>query len=101
MFGDTTLTKPQGTAPVNPDLIIYPKLILTVVCCGFYVPIAIWRLARLMVTGRLDMSPIFPNYTADIRTNPITLILRTLLVLAILVLAILGLVASLDIAFDR
>jgi hypothetical protein len=86
---------------VNPDLIIYPKLILTVVSCGFYVPVAIWCLAKLTMTGRLDMSPIFPNYTADIRTNPITLILRTLLVLVLLVIAILGLVASVDIAFDR
>jgi hypothetical protein len=85
---------------LNSDFIIYPKLILTVIFCGLYIPVAVWRLAKLAVTGRLDMSPIFPNYTADIRTNPITLILRTLLVLVLLVITILGLVASVDIAFD-
>lgn len=83
---------------MNPELIIYPKLILTVVFCGMCIAVAIWRLFQLAVTGRLDMSPIFPNLKADFRANPIKLLLTSSLVVFFLALSALGLIIGIDIA---
>lgn len=83
------------------EIVFYLKLFITLFLCSIYIPFASWRLLVLLVTGRLNMNPLFRNINADTSDGYLKLIYSVFLVLLALFLTLLGFLACVRILLEK